>query len=632
MLSIVTAAVKVLKPFVLVWAGLNAFDDMTRIIRIGRLAVSVVPFPPGRQPNPKEMCGICDDVMEDLMVSAADNLNAIPCTAACFRAKRCVEMCTRLQEVMSESNEFPCEAAGFCDRANESDKTNTFVVPECKTGAFFSCEPSRYCRRSRKRKGVKITCELKPGIGHWVGLKKRLARDHAGALASGLFRHTQCGDPGAGPYCIAKPKGVGLVAEFVGHFMSLIIGTYKSIIAIESRGGSDDRQWLTFWVILTIILFVERFCARVILSSFPYYYQVKLLILIWLIWQNGAETCYRKLRRFLESRVSLFSEEEARRVLERMRMIEKVVVRRNLPWLGLRTKSVWKTDDWDYDHEGGNNMSRITTDPSHELYELSKFILSREGVQKLGECKNISTMEKMHLVEHAASVVSFQPRFLRVHVVGTADGPRGELPVMDTNGLADPYVVCRLVPKSRKPYPTYGASTKVLHNTLTPYWNEDLEINLRGGVIDNDGFFRCEDDIQSTQLELIVRDADIGVWKCMYYLFRFLSINLVLGTAVARINGDLTQVVQQASFGAALVFPCFAISYVMAVLRKSDYETVGQCTIPIGMLMNQSEHALLLTLREPDDDKSKRRRKKPAATNSTGGFGILRVRLMLSER
>jgi len=630
--GVAVAAVAILKPFVLLWAALNAIDDFALLFRVGRLGISVVPFPPGRQSNnPRELCGVCDDVMDDLL-GGIGSLHSIPCDATCFGLKRCKDMCHRLREVAADSNEFPCIAAGFCDPVGMDGGNNkNIVVPKCKTGAFFSCTPSRYCRRTRK--GMKWSCALKPGIGHWVGLRKALARDHAGALVAGLMSQSHCGEPGAGPYCIARPKGVGIVAEYIGHFLSFAVGTQKSIVAIESRGGSDDRQWLTFWVIITILHFIERFFARVLLSSFPYYYQVKLLILIWLVWWNGADTFYRKLRRFL----AVSDEAEAAEELKIMQSIGNVFVKTKLTWLrNTERVSQWNTDDWDYDWD--DNDGDDGNDATQQLYELSKFILSAEGARKLKEAENISTQDKMLLVERAASVISFQPRFLRVRIVGTIDGPRGQLPPMDANGLADPYVVCRLVPQSGKPYPKYGVSTKILHNTLTPQWNQELEIPLRGGTLDTDGFFRCDDDIGTTQLELIVRDADIGMWKVSYHLSRIVAIGLAIVATVAYVegSGDFTQFRQQAVLGVATSW--FVLSYIMAVSRKSDYENVGQCIVPIGMLMDQGEHALLLTLRAPIDEKklitmiSFKQKAKVCSMNSTGGFGILRVQLVLSER
>lgn len=87
------------------------------------------------------------------------------------------------------------------------------------------------------------------------------------ALADGLWQQPRCGEPGAGPYCIASPTGFGLIAEGAGHVLSLFYGGMRTIKSIESPGGDDDRQWLTFWLVLTILLFCERFFARVLLSK-----------------------------------------------------------------------------------------------------------------------------------------------------------------------------------------------------------------------------------------------------------------------------------------------------------------------------------------------------------------------------
>mmetsp|Transcript_25984 Transcript_25984/g.57742 ORF Transcript_25984/g.57742 Transcript_25984/m.57742 type:complete len:657 (+) Transcript_25984:22-1992(+) len=630
--------VAVFKPFVLLWAGLNAIDDLALLIRVGRLGASVIPFPGKNLDNPEEMCGVCDDVMGDLM-RGNDGLSAIPCGAACLGLQKCVRMCERVQEVSAESNEFPCVAAGFCDAVEAGDMT--IADPECSAGAFFSCKPRRYCRR--KRQGLKMTCELKPGIGRWVGMKDA-AREHAGALAAGLMAQAHCGEEGAGPYCIARPRGFGLIAEAVGHFISVVIGGYKSIVAIETPGGGDDRQWLTFWLILTIVLFVERFFARVVLSRFPWYYEAKLAALVWLVWQSGAETCYRKLRRILEKKELLYSDQDAaEKELEIMQSAGQIVIEKRLNYqASVRRMSQFKTEDWSYDEEEGNNRTSLIgekPDAIRQLYELSKFILSAEGAKTLEQSTDISRQEKMLLIERAASVVSFQPRFLRVTVVGTVDGPNGQLPPMDRNGLADPYVTCRLVPEDGGPYPQKGISSKTAYKTISPQWSQELEIPLRGGTLDSDGFFHSEDVVDTTQLEVVVRDADVGLWHIVYYLFRFLAVVVVILAAASRIEGlsdDLTQSQRYVAMGtASFVAIGYVLSYVMAVLRRADDEYVAQCLVPICMLMDQREHALLLTLREPKAEQQVDGKGTEnggiAARNATGGFGVLRVRLMLSE-
>ena len=651
------AAVAICKPFVLVWAGLNAIDDLALLIRVGRLGASVVPFPGRRSRNdPAEMCGVCDDVMGDLM-RGNDGLSAIPCGAACLGLGRCVRMCERVQEVGADSSEFPCIAAGFCDPV-AADFVD-IADADCRAGAFFSCRPKQYCRR--RRRGLKFSCELKPGFGRWVGMK-HAAREHAGALAAGLMAQAHCGEEGAGPYCIARPTGLGLVAETIGHFITLIIGGYRSIIAIETPGGGDDRQWLTFWLILALVLFAEGFFARVLLSTFPYYYEAKLGALIWLVWRSGAETIYRKLRRILEKRNLIYSDEMvAAKEVEIMQSTGKFVIERQLGYQASArgAAAAWQIEDWEYDYElsdseqsNGSIRSSVAgvekPDPIQQLYELSKFILSPEGGRQLEESKSVSKQNKMLLIERAASVVSFQPRFLRVDIIGTAHGTEGLLPAMDRNGLCDPYVTCRLVPEEGTKYPKKGVSSATAYKTLTPQWNQELEIPLRGGSLDSGGYFRSEDVVDTTQLEFTVRDADVGLWYLVYYFFRLLAVVVAMVAAAARIEGlsdELTTNQRRMTLtGVSIIFFGFISSYVMAVLRRSDDEYVARCTVPIGMLMDQREHALRLILREPEEkikwskkqqqmggDDTKESSDTVVRTNPSGGFGILRVRLMLSE-
>jgi hypothetical protein len=280
------------------------------------------------------------------------------------------------------------------------------------------------------------------------------------------------------------------------------------------------------------------------------------------------------------------------------------------------------------------------------LYELSKFILSAEGAKRLEESKSVSRQNKMLLIERAASVVSFQPRFLRVDLIGTAHGPEGQLPAMDRNGLCDPYVTCRLVPQEGHKYPKKGVSSATAYKTLTPQWNQELEIPLRGGSLDCDGYFHSEDVVDTTQLEVMVRDADVGRWYLAYYLFRFLAVVALVVAAAARIEGisdGLTTKQQHMTLaGGTMVAIGFVLSYVMAVLRRSDDEFVARCTIPIGMLMDQREHALRLVLREPEPktkgakkqvggDTTKENAGVAPKTSPPRGYGILRIRLMLSE-
>eukprot|EP00526_Cylindrotheca_closterium_P006066 CAMPEP_0113607586 /NCGR_PEP_ID=MMETSP0017_2-20120614/3465_1 /TAXON_ID=2856 /ORGANISM="Cylindrotheca closterium" /LENGTH=601 /DNA_ID=CAMNT_0000516203 /DNA_START=63 /DNA_END=1868 /DNA_ORIENTATION=+ /assembly_acc=CAM_ASM_000147 len=600
------------------------------------------------------MCGLCDDVVGDLMVGA-DGISVIPCGTACLGIKGCIEMCEKVKEASEETSEFPCIALGYCDAMEHGYVSSDDI--DCKSGAFFSCQPKQYCRR--KREGVKMRCELKPGIGRWNGMKN-LASTHTAALASGLSSQLYCSEPGAGPYCIAKPQGFGLLAEWAGFCLAVLVGGYKSITALETPGGNDDRQWLTFWVIYTLWLCVERFALRVILSNVPLYYEIKFFSIYWLLFHSGAETCYRKLRRILErllkDRSCVWADEAiAQEGLQLMinaggeviqDRLDQLEVENQSPQSGTRRKASnmrmsWAPSQyWQYDFDMDNEteacrkrrLSQIDLNPQsmtnrQKLFLLSKFVLSSEGSFQLEQSDFISETDKVLLIERAAQVVSFQPRFLRLKLHGSIAGPQGELPPMDAKGLADGYVICHLVPASGLPYPPKGSQSSTCYRNLSPQWNQELEIPLEGGRIDSDGFFRSE-HAHTTQLHLVVLDADVGEWSILLYASRILVLLEAVCWIIAYIDGDidnLSDFGQWVWIGVTVVLIInYVVGYYMAVLQRSDDEPVGFCTVPLGILLDQQKHTLKLTL-HPEDDESKARQ------NSVGGYGVIRVTLSLSE-
>ncbi|EKX48974.1 hypothetical protein GUITHDRAFT_136174 [Guillardia theta CCMP2712] len=107
-----------------------------------------------------------------------------------------------------------------------------------------------------------------------------------------------CGEEGASEvFCVNEATGFSLICEYLGYFLVFVVGSFNSIRAIETKGGDDDRQWLTFWVIYFIFSMVERF-SSVLLSRLPVYYEVKLLLVIWLFPPfYGARWCYVTIHR-----------------------------------------------------------------------------------------------------------------------------------------------------------------------------------------------------------------------------------------------------------------------------------------------------------------------------------------------
>ncbi|XWS34079.1 hypothetical protein CRYUN_Cryun21dG0008200 [Craigia yunnanensis] len=73
-----------------------------------------------------------------------------------------------------------------------------------------------------------------------------------------------------------------------------VLALYASIKAIETRSSNDDQQWLTYWVIYSMITLFELTFARV-LECFPIWPYAKLIVTCWLVLPhfNGAAYVYR---------------------------------------------------------------------------------------------------------------------------------------------------------------------------------------------------------------------------------------------------------------------------------------------------------------------------------------------------
>ncbi|XP_021746459.1 HVA22-like protein a isoform X1 [Chenopodium quinoa] len=79
-----------------------------------------------------------------------------------------------------------------------------------------------------------------------------------------------------------------------GPLVALVYPLYASIKAIESGSRSDDQQWLTYWVLYSLITIFELSFAKV-LEWFPIWSYAKLFFTCWLVLPqfNGATYVYR---------------------------------------------------------------------------------------------------------------------------------------------------------------------------------------------------------------------------------------------------------------------------------------------------------------------------------------------------
>ncbi|XP_068636839.1 HVA22-like protein a [Aristolochia californica] len=78
-----------------------------------------------------------------------------------------------------------------------------------------------------------------------------------------------------------------------GPLVSLAYPLYASIRAIESKSPVDDQQWLTYWVLYSMITLFELTFAKII-EWLPFWPYAKLVLTCWLVipYFSGAAYVY----------------------------------------------------------------------------------------------------------------------------------------------------------------------------------------------------------------------------------------------------------------------------------------------------------------------------------------------------
>eukprot|EP00897_Mesotaenium_endlicherianum_P007251 jgi/Mesen1/6554/ME000334S05892 len=104
------------------------------------------------------------------------------------------------------------------------------------------------------------------------------------------------GTGGGGALPITPVIGFGL--KLVGPMLTLVYPLYSSFEALESQNVKETRQWLTYWVLYSVITIFE-FVAAPVLKWIPLYNTAKLLLVAWLVLPQfkGAEYVYANLVR-----------------------------------------------------------------------------------------------------------------------------------------------------------------------------------------------------------------------------------------------------------------------------------------------------------------------------------------------
>jgi receptor expression-enhancing protein 5/6 len=86
---------------------------------------------------------------------------------------------------------------------------------------------------------------------------------------------------------------LGFGQAFLANFIGVVYPCFMSFFALETEQADDDKQWLTYWVVFGFMSLVDQF-AGVFLTMIPFYYVLKIIILIWLFHPHtqGAITIY----------------------------------------------------------------------------------------------------------------------------------------------------------------------------------------------------------------------------------------------------------------------------------------------------------------------------------------------------
>ncbi|KAF4361581.1 hypothetical protein F8388_007597 [Cannabis sativa] len=91
---------------------------------------------------------------------------------------------------------------------------------------------------------------------------------------------------------------VSQLHKLAGPCLTLLYPLYASVLAMESTTKKDDEQWLSYWILYSFITLVEM-VMQPALELFPVWYDVKLVLMAWLVLPKfkGAKFLYKRFVR-----------------------------------------------------------------------------------------------------------------------------------------------------------------------------------------------------------------------------------------------------------------------------------------------------------------------------------------------
>merc|ERR1719464_1483383 len=86
---------------------------------------------------------------------------------------------------------------------------------------------------------------------------------------------------------------LGIGSTYITVAIGVAYPVFMTFLALESEGGEDDKQWLTYWVVFGVLNIVDQM-SGFILAWIPFYFFLKLIFLIFLMHPStmGASMVY----------------------------------------------------------------------------------------------------------------------------------------------------------------------------------------------------------------------------------------------------------------------------------------------------------------------------------------------------
>jgi len=87
-----------------------------------------------------------------------------------------------------------------------------------------------------------------------------------------------------------------LFSRLVILVCGILYPAYKSFKAVRLKDAKEYMKWMMYWIVFAVFCIGETFADIFISFWFPFYYELKIIFIVWLVspWTKGATIMYRK--------------------------------------------------------------------------------------------------------------------------------------------------------------------------------------------------------------------------------------------------------------------------------------------------------------------------------------------------